>query len=516
MALRLDSLTGMFLGLAVGDALGAAVEFSRRGSFAPVTGYRAGGPHRLKPGEWTDDTSMALALAESLTRSFSMYDQLRRYALWMQAGEYSVNGRCFDIGFTTRSAIQNFIRSQHPETAGEPGENASGNGSIMRLAPVVIRYAALADQKEWDQLAALADDAGRTTHASPICRSACRYLSLILAGFALGEDRETVLNDEWPPVARLLEKDLIHPALAPVVRGSFKTKRETAIKGSGYVVDSLEAALWSFWRTDNFEAAVLTAVNLGDDADTTGAVCGQIAGACYGKSGIPAPLLDGLAQRDRIEGLAEMLAEEHPDPMRLPERWRKEFHRNDSAPPAVPFDRSYWVVPGKLLAGCYPSDLESDVETERLTGLVDCGIRCVINLVEEHERNYDGTLLKRYEQRLSEIAAAKGAAMECVRISIRDVDIPTPETMGQILDTIDARIAAGRPVFVHCWGGRGRTGVVVGCYLARHGIAEGGEALKRIQELRRHEATGHLDSPQTAAQCEMVRSWKRSGEKAAS
>ena len=135
---------GALIGLAVGDALGAAVEFKSPGSFAPVTGYRSGGPHRLEAGEWTDDTSMALALADSIaTAGWDLNDQANRYVQWWKTGKYSVNGRCFDIGITTRSALGNYVADKDALASGDRSDRASGNGSIMRLAPVPIRYADL-------------------------------------------------------------------------------------------------------------------------------------------------------------------------------------------------------------------------------------------------------------------------------------------------------------------------------------------------------------------------------------
>jgi ADP-ribosyl-[dinitrogen reductase] hydrolase len=146
------------MGLAVGDALGAAVEFSSPGSFAPVTGYRSGGPHGLKAGEWTDDTSMALALADSMASvGWDLNDQARRYVAWWQTGKYSVNGRCFDIGTTTRSALSRFVASGDALASGDTSERASGNGSIMRLAPVPVGHADLYPDHV-EELARLADE----------------------------------------------------------------------------------------------------------------------------------------------------------------------------------------------------------------------------------------------------------------------------------------------------------------------------------------------------------------------
>lgn len=296
-----DRLRGTLIGLAVGDALGAAVEFRPPGSFAPVVCYRSGGPHGLAPGEWTDDTSMALALADSLAESgWDLHDQLRRYVRWWREGEYSVTGRCFDIGIATRSALARFRQHGDPLQSGDPNESSSGNGSIMRLAPVPIRYAGLFPSS-LEELARLATESSLTTHASEQCLSACRYLTLVLVGLQHGRDRDEVLAPDWKPLLRLNQLRPLHPAIASVAAGSFREHSPPQIKGSGWVVKSLEAALWAFHDAKSFEEAVLRAVNLGDDADTTGAVCGQLAGAFWGESGVPQRWRDGLSGRDLIE-----------------------------------------------------------------------------------------------------------------------------------------------------------------------------------------------------------------------
>jgi len=296
-----DRKRGTLLGLAVGDALGAAVEFQPPGSFPPVTGYRGGGPHRLAPGQWTDDTSMALALADSIASvGWDLHDQMRRYTRWRHEGEYSVNGRCFDIGNTTRAALGRFERHPDARASGDSSARASGNGSIMRLAPVPIRYAELFPDA-LAQLAALAAESSLPTHASAPCLSACRYLTVVLCGLITGVDRDQVLSLDWGPLHALCALEPLQPDVDAVVRGSFRKKRPPEIRGSGYVVASLEAALWAFHDARDFREAVLRAVNLGDDADTTGAVCGQLAGAYWGESGIPAAWLDELACKDMLE-----------------------------------------------------------------------------------------------------------------------------------------------------------------------------------------------------------------------
>lgn len=304
-----DRQRGSLIGLAIGDALGAAIEFKPPGTFPAVTGFRRGGPHGLGPGEWTDDTSMALALADSITvAGWNLTDQLDRYIAWWRDGKYSVNGNCFDIGMTTQVALATFRRDRDPFKSGLAGERSSGNGSIMRLAPVPIRFHRRLED-DFAEFNRLAEESSITTHASSQCRSACRYLAAVLAALMRGDERETVLRADWAILSRLRQLDPLDPAIDTVASGNFREKALSEIRGSGWVVESLEAALWAFASSSSFAEAVLKAVNLGDDADTTGAVCGQLAGAYWGESGIPASWKAELARRDMIESaLTDLLA----------------------------------------------------------------------------------------------------------------------------------------------------------------------------------------------------------------
>lgn len=302
-----DRQRGTLLGLAVGDALGAAVEFEMPGAFELVTDYRGGGPHGLGPGEWTDDTSMALALADSIAQvGWDLDDQAGRYVTWWREGRYSVNGRCFDIGITTRSALARFLETGDARTSGDRSERASGNGSIMRLAPVPIRYVSVFPDN-MDALVERAVESSLPTHASPQCLSACVYLTVVLCGLIVGRPRDEVLDPEWEPMRRAGEIAPFHPEVAEVANGSFRRKQPPEIVGSGYVVDSVEAALWAFHDAEDSPQAVLRAVNLGDDADTTGAVCGQLAGAYWGETGILKKWRDRLAGKEIIEPILGML-----------------------------------------------------------------------------------------------------------------------------------------------------------------------------------------------------------------
>ncbi len=300
-----DRSCGALIGLAVGDALGTTIEFSPPGTFQPVTDMVGGGPFKLKPGQFTDDTSMALCLAESLVecRSFDAVDQLQRYVRWWKHGHMSATGHCFDIGNQTRQALNDFEKSGKPNN-GPAGKHSAGNGSLMRLAPVAMAF------RHDPRLAVeLAGESSRTTHGATECVDACRYFAGLLVGAMSGESKKCLLSPMYEPVAGLWSNQPLVAGVAAVADGSFLRKKPPAIRGSGYVVDCLEAALWAFATTDSFEQAVLAAVNLGDDADTTGAVCGQIAGAFYGKKAIPERWLHTLAMTDVIDKLAVALAQ---------------------------------------------------------------------------------------------------------------------------------------------------------------------------------------------------------------
>ncbi|MEJ8852785.1 ADP-ribosylglycohydrolase family protein [Variovorax rhizosphaerae] len=293
----LDRHLGALFGLACGDAVGTTVEFSPRGSFKPVTDMSGGGPFHLRPGQWTDDTSMALCLAASLVhcRGFDAQDQMNRYCNWRNVGYMSSTGTCFDIGGTVNAALNRYLVSGDP-FAGNTDPRTAGNGALMRLAPVVMFHA---DDAETTRH--FAGESTRTTHAAPEAIQCSQLFGLQLLAALQGKAREDVLATACP--------GLSEPKVMAIACGDYRARSRAQIKGSGYCVQSLEAALWCFAQTDSFEAAVLMATNLGDDADTTAAICGQIAGAFYGVSSIPAHWLAQLALRDEIEALATRLYE---------------------------------------------------------------------------------------------------------------------------------------------------------------------------------------------------------------
>jgi ADP-ribosyl-[dinitrogen reductase] hydrolase len=217
-----------------------------------------------------------------------------RYCRWWRQGYLSSNGRCFDIGDTVAAALSRYVKTGDP-IAGSTSPYSAGNGSIMRLAPVPMFYYG-------DSAAAIrySAESSRTTHGAPECLDACRLLAEIIWRALSGAQKQDILFCEANSFQGA-------PKVTEIARGGYRKKSIEQIHGTGYVVESLEAALWCFFQTETFETAVLKAANLGDDADTTAAVCGQVAGAHYGESGIPEKWLKKLVMREEISILAERL-----------------------------------------------------------------------------------------------------------------------------------------------------------------------------------------------------------------
>jgi len=299
----IERYRGSLLGLAVGDAVGTTLEFQPPGSFTPIEDMVGGGPFGLIPGQWTDDTSMALCLAESLIeqQGSNLVHQLQKYVQWYRKGYLSSTGRCFDIGNTTLDGLRQFEKTQEPY-CGSTDPWSAGNGSIMRLAPVPLFYS-----KRPLEAIEKSGESSRTTHQATVAVDACRYLGALIVGTVNGVSREELLSERHSPVPGYWEENPLVEEIDEIARGSFKHRQPPEIQGSGYVVKSLEAALWAFYHSHSFREGCLLAVNLGDDADTTGAVYGQLAGAFYGESGIPESWRSQLAYRQLIESMADQL-----------------------------------------------------------------------------------------------------------------------------------------------------------------------------------------------------------------
>ncbi|QDK42165.1 ADP-ribosylglycohydrolase family protein [Bacteriovorax stolpii] len=268
---------GSLLGLAVGDALGAPVEFKARGSFPPVEDMQAGGPFHLKKGQWTDDTSLALCLGTSLVEKngFDPYDQIERYIRWFREGYMSCTGHCFDIGNTTKAALLRY--EENKDIYAGSVDDPATNGSLMRLAPVPLFYF-----KNLEDTIKYAGLSSKVTHAPLNCIKACEDLSLYIHRALKGETKEGIFKDAFFDFSKSYEE----------------------VSGKGDALLCLEGAMWCFYHSESFGEGVKLAVNLGDDTDTTAAVFGQLAGAYYGVEAIPQNFLEDLWDKKLIEELA--------------------------------------------------------------------------------------------------------------------------------------------------------------------------------------------------------------------
>ena len=468
---ELDRAIGALVGLAAGDAVGTTLEFQRPGTFEPIDDMVGGGPFRLTAGQWTDDTSMALCLAESIVDrgGMDLSDQLRRYLRWKDHGYLSSNGHCFDIGVTTSTQLHRFATTGDPIDPNIDQESAA-NGSLMRLAPVPIHWHA--DPAE---AAARGAESSRTTHPAVRPVDVCRVMAAMVASMINGASFvEATAPESWPG------GDL-HATVAAVLNGSWRVNMPPAIRGTGYCVDALEAALWAVGGADDFRTAVLRAANLGDDADTTAAIAGQLAGARWGASNIPDAWRQKIARVERIESLARAL-----------------FGAEAFVP--WPFDQlvhGWWVHPGQLMAGEYPGALGPDKAEDKIAVLLDAGIRTFVDLTTPS----DG--LEPYGPRLNAAAEARGLDVERLEFPIPDMHVREDGGYDEIVDAIQDSSERGG-VYVHCWGGVGRTGTVIGCLLADEGLGFD-QIIDRFAQLREGTKQAGRPIPEARSQLDVIR-----------
>ena len=318
-----DSARAALLGLAVGDALGVPVEFQPRAAREqdPVTGMRAYGTHRQPAGTWSDDSSLTFCLAETLARPGGrsgepdLADFARRSINWLYQSYWTATNQTFDVGNATRTAIDRLQRGIEPTAAGPSSEFDNGNGALMRILPLAFHDIWRAENLNLDAAWALTQNVASVTHGHPRSTLGCFLYLLVARGLLAGLSPAAAYAEMRKLVNPWLENGSI-PAVVEdkyyrwwVLSGEIINQPETAISSTGYVVHTLEAALWCLLKHDTYAATVLAAVNLGDDTDTTGAVAGGLAGLAYGEAAIPAEWLAVLARRADIEDLALRLAD---------------------------------------------------------------------------------------------------------------------------------------------------------------------------------------------------------------
>jgi ADP-ribosyl-[dinitrogen reductase] hydrolase len=280
--MKLDNAVGMLVGLAVGDALGAPLEFGpSREPDNYITKYVEGGAFAMDIGEWTDDTAMAMAMADSLIehKAFIPDAIMNNFVSWYIDGKFIPRGVCFDIGNTTRRALEAYIKNPATPYKGNPDPNQAGNGALMRIAPVVIAASS------WSQAIEMASLQTVLTHGSELCvKYGTAFAEELYHGDALQKYSSYKLPTDTP--------------------------REKVMSG-GFVEETYQCAMWAFQTTDNFADCVIKTVNRGFDSDTCGAVAGMIAGAHYGWSGIPSHFTDNLMWHDQIKDTAIKLYNLH-------------------------------------------------------------------------------------------------------------------------------------------------------------------------------------------------------------
>lgn len=310
---RNHQIKAIILGHAIADAMGVPVEFGNRKTLAenPVTGYQGYGSHPVPAGTWSDDTSMTLATLDSLVEGLDYADMMEKFCRWEDEAAYTATGLFFDIGITTSYSLENYRRGHELWSCGRRGEGDNGNGSLMRIIPAALYAKYKMEGETLEDKMEVIHRVSALTHGHPRSKMACGIYTMILWALMDSKDKSAVMSalsaakayyenngefeQEWKHFSRLINPD-------------FAETPEDEISSSGYVVSTLEAALWCLLNTDSYSACVLKAVNLGDDTDTVAAVAGGLAAAIYGMEGIPEVWIDGLLKKEDLLTICERFA----------------------------------------------------------------------------------------------------------------------------------------------------------------------------------------------------------------
>lgn len=304
-----EKVVGGILGVVIGDVVGLPVQFLARAKVKenPVMDIRPWAEN-LPKGIWSDDSSLTLCLVESLCeKKYDVKDIAQRFVRWYSEGYWTSFGKAFDIGGTTAAAMERLIDGIPPLEAGPSDIRSNGNGSLMRILPAVLYFAHLPNNKLIEKVC----EVSKITHGHPRSLLGCCLYALMIKSLGTGDTPneaylalQTTAQDIFK--GTVMQNELGH--YQRIIDGSLPQLKEDEIRSGGYVVETLEAALWSFLNTHTFKDAILKGVNLGDDADTTGAVCGGLAGVYYGKQAIPEEWLETIAKKDEIMTLSERFA----------------------------------------------------------------------------------------------------------------------------------------------------------------------------------------------------------------
>lgn len=307
----MKNVKGCFLGLAVGDALGVPLEFRRReflrdNPVRQMTGY---GAWNQPPGTWSDDSSMTFCLAESLTMGYNLNDMASRFVRWYNEGYWGAHHKLFDIGGTTRLSLARVAAGEDPAFSGEYGEESNGNGSLMRIAPAALFFNNMPTHDFFKRISEIS----AVTHAHFRSIFSCFIFSLYVKELFTGHDKVVALKNAGAAARVYAAENGFNPEelklFSRVLDGSIADASEESINSLGYVLHTLESSIWCFLTTDSFPDAVLKAVNLGGDTDTTGCVTGALAGLYYGEEAIPTEWLNVLARKNDIDKLTKDFTE---------------------------------------------------------------------------------------------------------------------------------------------------------------------------------------------------------------
>ncbi len=303
-------VVGGLIGLAVGDALGVPVDFESRDARLadPVIDMRGGGAHGQPPGTWSDGTSLAFCTVDALlTPAYSVERLARNFALWLSDGFWSPRGEIFDVGGPTRAAILRIMDGEWHGHSGSDLESDNDNGSLVRILPVIMAFS----RRSIPLMLERVHQASAVTHAHPRSLMGCGIYALVVRNLLFRRSTLAAYRYAAEDARRLYSTDPYRPEHRPfryVLRGTVGELQEVFIRGDGYVVHTLEAALWCMLNTHNFRDCVLKAINLGEDADTLGAVAGGLAGVAYGFNAIPPEWVDALVRKDEMIDLANRFA----------------------------------------------------------------------------------------------------------------------------------------------------------------------------------------------------------------
>lgn len=293
---RAPRIRGALYGALVGDALGVPVEFSTRAKrdADPVHDMRGNGTWNQLSGTWSDDGALLLCAADTLVEGFDLERMASAFVRWMKQGEWAARGNVFDIGHTTKAALD-LVHSGCPaDLAGGDGEQSNGNGSLMRILPVALKFADTAPAT----LASHAMSASTITHRHIRSQLACAYYCLVAQRLLLGEPIENACGGAAISFRAILAKHPVEQEIfARVLSPEFAKEPRASIRSGGYVINTLEASLWCLRNHSDFASTVLASVNLGGDTDTTGCVTGGLAGVHYGFSALPPAWIDRLPRR---------------------------------------------------------------------------------------------------------------------------------------------------------------------------------------------------------------------------